>query len=291
MTALLLLALVPAGASALQAVLHNAFAEAVTIYWEPPDGGERVEVDEVPPDGGEVNLNTQHGHTFSFDIAGRRGFVTVYEHAPFAVLSGSKVRVRCSSTAGGGTAHGQAFDIIVRPTWSPRGAARFLQLVRDRYFDGCALNRVVKGFLTQFGIGANYSERVGWRTRSIPDDAPQSIPFRPGYLSYAGSGPDSRATEMFVVMPDAPQTQLDHFGTNSWETPFGYIDGDVAQSPVPRWHAYGDMPPWGKGPDPQKIFAPDGYEYLRRDFPQLDYLERCYLAPDAHEDVPNKDDL
>ena len=40
---------------------------------------------------------------------------------------------------------------------------------------------------------------------------------------------------------------------------------------------YGDMPPWGKGPDPQKIYG-EGYGYLAREFPELDYLETCRVV-------------
>jgi cyclophilin family peptidyl-prolyl cis-trans isomerase len=83
-----------------------------------------------------------------------------------------------------------------------------------RYFDGCALNRVVPKFLTQFGIGADYSKRIDFRIKVIPDDPhlDPPVPFRPGYMSYAGRGPDSRSIEIFIVMPDTPQKQLNYVG-------------------------------------------------------------------------------
>lgn len=151
-------------------------------------------------------------------------------------------KVVCGTTKGD-------IHINVKPFWAPTGAARFLQLVHEeiRYFDGCALNRVVPKFLTQFGIGANYHQRNYFRKddMSIPDD-PQLDPpihFRPGTMSYAGSGKNSRSTEMFIVMPDTPLEQLNYFGQeNSWETPFGYVE-PVDLEVVGSWHAYGDMPP------------------------------------------------
>ena len=40
---------------------------------------------------------------------------------------------------------------------------------------------------------------------------------------------------------------------------------------------YWDMPPWGKGPDPQKIYG-EGYGYLAHEFPEIDYLETCRVV-------------
>lgn len=136
--------------------------------------------------------------------------------------------------------------ITVKPFWSPRGAARFLELLSSgvRYFDGCALNRNVEKFLVQFGIGADYDQRTNYRSSDIPDD-PQLEPpvkFRPGYMSYAGSGPNSRSTEIFIARPDTPVHQLGYFGTNPWETPFAYVAEEDLHV-VTSWHAYGDMAP------------------------------------------------
>eukprot|EP00957_Ditylum_brightwellii_P178894 13626847-Ditylum_brightwellii.AAC.1 len=108
-------------------------------------------------------------------------------------------------------------------------------------------------------------------------------------MSYAGSGPHSRTSEVFIVMPETHAHQLEYFGTNSWETPFAQVDlrkygGDASLSPFAKWHAYGDMPPWGEGPDPQRIYVEDGYEYLKREFPQLDYLGLCYVVEERLAD-------
>jgi cyclophilin family peptidyl-prolyl cis-trans isomerase len=153
------------------------------------------------------------------------------------------------------------------------------------YFDGCALNRVVKQFLTQFGISADYDMRTEWRSANIPDDAKQGIAFRPGFMAYAGSGPNSRSTEMFIVMPDTPPHQLGAFGTdNPWETPFAYVDETSLNEVVAKWYAYGDMPPWGQGPDPQKIYKEDGYEYLAKQFPRMDYMTECRIVSVDNEE-------
>src|SRR5438045_4030607 len=38
------------------------------------------------------------------------------------------------------------FDVLARTQWSPSGVDRFYQLVNDRYYDGAAFFRVIKGF-------------------------------------------------------------------------------------------------------------------------------------------------
>lgn len=32
------------------------------------------------------------------------------------------------------------------------------------------------------------------------------------------------------------------------------------------------------GPDPDRIYDEDGYDYLRANFPMLDYINRCYVV-------------
>lgn len=171
-------------------------------------------------------------------------------------------------------------DLLVNPYWAPRGASQFLALVRRGYYDGVGFNRVVPEFLVQFGIAKDVTLRNEWIGNTIPDDETyENYPqFEPGYVSFAGechflltlerkqtfcresqleqflsscteipgSGPDSRTTEIFIVMPGASQEQLDYFGENSWETPFAVVQGDL-EILTKIYSGYGDMPPWGSG--------------------------------------------
>lgn len=271
-------------ADELSLTFRNEIEEPITVYWEDrsPDG-KRIPQGEVAPGGGELRINAFAEHIFSYDHGGERHFIVATEEQDaFIVLLGvhKDVPVVCTATTDGGQETGQEFRIIVKPYWSPRGAAHFLDLVRLGYYNGAALNRVVPKFLTQFGISADFNMRTELRTRQIKDDPKPSnpdVPFQPGMMSYAGSGPNSRTTEIFFVMPGAPQSQLEYFGVNSWETPFAIVEGRVEDSPVATWFAYGDMPPNGEGPDPHKIYESDGYEYLARDFPKMDYMENCVI--------------
>ncbi|CAE8713557.1 unnamed protein product, partial [Polarella glacialis] len=294
MAAVILLLLQLASVAAFPLNLWNTMPEDIHLFWEPGNGGQRREVGVIAKNGG-THLETTHvGHTFSYDdTKGQRHQILVCEDQPFVRLddggpsdgsvlelenSQGEVRVRCSTTV----MDNESFDILVRPSWSPKGAARFLELVREGYYDGCGLTRVVPNFLTQLGIGANAEARTTWRLpeKRIPDDpSPWGVPFKEGMLSFAGSGKDSRATDIFIVMPDATPGTLRNFGTNPWETPFGMVD----TSAVPLKEImvrYGDMPPWGKGPNPGLIYPANGYEYLRKQFPKLDYLGKCAVVDD-----------
>lgn len=239
-----------------------------------------------------LNLIISHLHLvfpeFSYDVNGRRHYVTPppgnAHGEQFLMLAGDSegYRVRCEVTVNS-QQYMDYLDILVKPYWAPRAASRFLELVRSGYYDGVAFNRVVPKFLTQFGIGKDYSTRTKELELKIWDDFPRDIKFEPGTISFAGSGHDSRTTEIFIVMPGASQQQLDKFGENSWETPFAVIEGDVEKSALTKiYSGYGDMPPWGKGPDSKRIYDVDGYtRYLPKNFPKLDYIDRCYVTEEV----------
>ena len=152
---------------------------------------------------------------------------------------GEGIRVRCEITTES-TKSTSSFDILVQLYWAPRGAVRFLELVRAGYYDGVVFNRVVPKFLIQFGIAKEYDFRMEGRKYPIWDDFDIGMKFEPGYVSYAGSGHDSRTTEIFIAMPGASEDQLRRFGENSWETPFGFVEGDLSVlSQI--YSGYGDM--------------------------------------------------
>lgn len=139
-------------------------------------------------------------------------------------------------------------EILVKPYWAERAASHFLELVREGYYDGVVFHRVVPNFLTQFGIARDYDLRTRGRERPIRDDHGDRIEFKPGYLSFAGNGVNSRTTEIFVVNPGVSESELGSFGENSWETPFGFIVGDVNASAITKiYSGYGDMVPFGNG--------------------------------------------
>jgi cyclophilin family peptidyl-prolyl cis-trans isomerase len=152
---------------------------------------------------------------------------------------GDGIRVRCDITVDSGKTL-SSFDILVQSYWAPRGAARFLELVRQGYYNGVVFNRVVPKFLIQFGIGKDYEARTGVQDTAIWDDYDNDIPFEAGFVSFAGSGPDSRTGELFIAMPGASTAQLSKFGENDWETAFGFVEGNLTVLDK-IYSGYGDM--------------------------------------------------
>jgi peptidyl-prolyl cis-trans isomerase A (cyclophilin A) len=254
----------------------NFSEEPIKLFWLDSNQAE-IHVQDVQPYEDDGEQNTRIGHTFCYYFKEERHTVTVQAADETHAMGSDTIEVACSTTTGDLTA-------VIKPGWSPRGAGRFLELVDMKYFDGCALNRVVKNFLTQFGISADYETRTKYRMENIKDDAPLGIAFEPGYMSYAGSGTNSRSTEVFIVMPDTNDRQLQNFGSeNPWETPFGYVDEEYLGTVVDQWESYGDMAPYGAGPDPQLIYKEDGYEYLEREFPKMSYIHECRIVSTASE--------
>ncbi|WP_169741322.1 peptidylprolyl isomerase [Andreprevotia chitinilytica] len=177
----------------------------------------------------------------------------------------NSVKVTCDTTKG-------KLDIVVEKDWSPLGAARFLQLVDDGFFKNVPLFRCVDNFLCQFGYAPPRKDAKTYSTIGDDPKQPALRNFKRGYLSFAGSGEKSRSNHMFITLGE----KVESLGTQPWETPFGYITPDSLKKTVSQFNtSYGDMAPWGKGPDPQKISAADGAAYLKKEFPQLDYINSC----------------
>lgn len=192
---------------------------------------------------------------FSYDLDGKRHYVSTQRAnalgQQYSILTGDKdaILVRCELQGIVGDdidLYSPHLEINVKPYWAPRGASRFLELVRNKYYDGVAFNRVVPKFLTQFGIAKDYETRTEWESRPILDDF-REMRFEPGYIAFAGNGPDSRTTEIFIVMPGTDKEQLEYFGTNSWEAPFAVISNPEKSVLRNFYSGYGDMPPWGQG--------------------------------------------
>ena len=38
-----------------------------------------------------------------------------------------------------------------------------------------------------------------------------------------------------------------------------------------------------KGPDSERIYESDGYEYLAKEYPKLDYIQRCYIVDEMYD--------
>ena len=97
-------------------------------------------------------------YLFSYVFEGEVHFVEIpvdaKERFGFAVLNAREedIIVRCSTTAKGRTDLERWIDFHVRPQWSPRGAARFLSIIRNKHYNGVAIHRVVKNEFLRVNI-------------------------------------------------------------------------------------------------------------------------------------------
>ncbi len=162
------------------------------------------------------------------------------------------------------------FVVEVTRAWSPRGADRFHELVRMRYFDQGRFFRVVPGFIAQFGVHRDFKVHEVWRELFIMDDPPKEKNVR-GTLAFAQSGVNTRATEIFINLAD--NAALDGEGF----VPFAKVTEGM--DVVDRFYAgYGEMRPEGKQIDPGRVEG-EANEYLVPRFPRLDYIKRALFVP------------
>ena len=157
--------------------------------------------------------------------------------------------------------HGR-FTIEVHEDWAPLAAARFRELVQEGFFDGCKFFRAVTNFMVQFGIAA-----VPGRRHALLQDEPVTRGNARGTVSFATSGPNARATQVFVNTND--NSYLDAMGF----APFGrVVEGlDVVEG---VYAGYGEAPMAHNAEMHEQ-----GNAYLQAAFPLLSTLRRATLQP------------
>ncbi|WP_373048535.1 peptidylprolyl isomerase [Vulgatibacter sp.] len=192
------------------------------------------------------------------------------EPGPDALLDPSKLTeeapaeftVRFETTEG-------PFVLVVHREWAPLGADRFFNLVKNHFYDDVAFFRVLDGTITQFGIHGDPAISSIWRDATIEDDPVVESNTR-GRIAFATAGPGTRTTQLFISGTDL--SQLDAMGF----APFGEVtEGmDVVDS---LYAGYGEGFPDGQGPSQGRIQS-KGNEYLRAEFPDLDYVTTARLV-------------
>ncbi len=175
-------------------------------------------------------------------------------------------RVRFETTAG-------SFVIEVHRAWSPHGADRFYDLVRDGYYNDSRFFRVVSGRWAQFGISGNPRIAERWRHRVIPDD-PLVEHNTMGFVAFANTGPNTRSTEVYIDTGDnsARNDQENGFA------PFGkVVEGmDTVEK---LYSGYGEHSGGGMRAGHQDAMFAGGNAYMDREFPKLDRLIRACVVP------------
>jgi peptidyl-prolyl cis-trans isomerase A (cyclophilin A) len=162
------------------------------------------------------------------------------------------------------------FTIEVTRSLSPNGADRFYNLVRSGYFKDVAFFRVIPGFMCQFGIHGDPGVSAKWRGAPIADDPVKGSNTR-GTITFATAGPNTRTTQLFINFAD--NINLNGMGFS----PFGKVTEGM--DVVDKINGeYGEGAPRGGGPNQGRVQA-EGNTYLKKDFPNLDYIKSATIVP------------
>ena len=157
------------------------------------------------------------------------------------------------------------FVVTVHRAWAPRGADRFYNLVRNRFFDGTEFFRVVKGFVVQFGISGYPKVSSAWQNATIKDDPVKTSNAR-ATITFADAGPNTRTTQVFINLTN--NTGLDAQGF----APFGRVT--TGMSVVGKLYAGYDDTPTNMQPQ----IAAQGNAFLKKRFPKLDAVVTARVA-------------
>jgi peptidyl-prolyl cis-trans isomerase A (cyclophilin A) len=159
------------------------------------------------------------------------------------------------------------FVIEVHRDWSPLGADRFYNLVKNGFYDDTRFFRVLEGFMAQIGMNGDPAIQRAWGSANINDD-PVKESNKRGYVSFAkSSAPNSRSTQFFINFVD--NTGLDGQGFS----PFGQVV--TGMEVVDKLYSgYGRT----NVPDQGRITA-EGNAYLLKEYPKLDSVRRATIEP------------
>lgn len=153
--------------------------------------------------------------------------------------------------------------VRLRSDWAPLGAARFLELVENKFFENVRFHRVVKGQLAQFGLPVDPSLYQKWGPLVIEDDPVIRSNSR-GTLSFASRGPGTRNCQVFMNLCHNKSFDSQGFA------PFAEIvQGMEVVDQI--YDGYGEIPPKGSGPNPDCI-KESGLAYLEG-WPKLSIIQ------------------
>src|SRR5262245_29451894 len=155
------------------------------------------------------------------------------------------------------------FVMEVHRDWAPRGADRFYNLIKSGFFTDVRFFRVIGGQLAQFGMHGDPAVQEAWRDAVIDDDPVRHGNTR-GSVSFASRGPNTRTTQLFINLRD--NTAYDRLGF----APFAEVVSGM--DVVDRLYSeYEERPE-------QPLIDEEGNAYLKREFPNLDYVQQAVLV-------------
>lgn len=170
-----------------------------------------------------------------------------------------------------------AGDFVVECTrsWAPHAADRFYNLLKIGFYNDVAIYRVHPGFVAQFGLHGNPEISGKWQKAQIePDVIKQKN--KKGTLTFAQAGnpsekgktPITRATQVFINYKD--NDHLDEAFAPVCKVTQGF---EVTKT-------FGGEKLHKHLKNAQGRIIAKGNEFLRKTYPELDYIEKAYVVGD-----------
>jgi peptidyl-prolyl cis-trans isomerase A (cyclophilin A) len=152
--------------------------------------------------------------------------------------------------------------VEVHRAWAPTGADHLYSLVKSGFYNDVRFFRVVPNFMVQFGMSGDPKLQAAHNT-TIKDD-PVKESNKRGYVTFAKTGaPNSRSTQLFINYKD--NTFLDTQGF----APIGQVVSGM--DVVDKINSeYRERPN-------QNEIRTSGNEYLKKEFPNLDYVKTATI--------------
>jgi peptidyl-prolyl cis-trans isomerase A (cyclophilin A) len=166
----------------------------------------------------------------------------------------------------------QKVVVRLRGDWSPLGTARFVELVEAGFYNGTRFHRVKKGELAQFGLPLDPTLYEQWKSRPLPDEtAGKKVCNSRGTVAFCGKGQNNRNCQVFINIGYHRSLDVQGFA------PFAEVVSgmDIIDE---LFSDYGELPPKGKGPDPDLI-KERGLDYLK-EFPKLSQIVSAEVVRD-----------
>jgi cyclophilin family peptidyl-prolyl cis-trans isomerase len=211
---------------------------------------------------------------------------SITRHMVSPPMDGNVTLVCCQTTAG-------PWNIMVHTNWAPIGAQRFLDMVRNKYFDTMVpLMRCIQNFICQFGLNGVPTAMKPYIGKNTLLDDPNWLPegpnhrmdpitkvkrFNRGYLAYAGAGKHSRDIQFIVALQDNGPLA----GGSPWEVPWGELVGNHSYDTLSKiYTGYGE-----NGPSQGLLHKADALTVVKEKYPLLDYIQTCYITDSEYRSV------
>lgn len=160
------------------------------------------------------------------------------------------------------------FDIEAKREWSPQGVDRLYQLIKNEFYSDIGIFRVIPEFVVQFGIHNDSIVNNSWEKYEILDE-PVLQKNDSMAISFARDGVNSRTTQIFINLKN--NHRLDTVNYNGVK---GFPVIAKITHGMETVHKFYDT--FDNVPDQDSINT-YGNAYLKRNYPDLDYIKKAYI--------------